>query len=145
MGTLINTHNNMITDEQKKAFADLIKDAEKRFESNFSDEFKKLKSDLSPRLEQRSRAKRLMDDVRSLKGKLGETLAGLRRLGYNVDDGMIAIDYDLEGHARQDYEDVLQSAVEDRDRRLAKFRRAIVDIWTTNDFDQARKIVSEVV
>jgi len=86
-----------------------------------------------------------MDDVRSLKGKLGETLAGLRRLGYNVDDGMIAIDYDLEGHARQDYEDVLQSAVEDRDRRLAKFRRAIVDIWTTNDFDQARKIVSEVV
>jgi hypothetical protein len=141
----MNTTKTMITDEQRKAFADLIKDAERRFESNFGDDFKKLKSDLSPRLEARSRAKQLMENVRSLKGKLAESMTGLRRLGYHVDDGIIAIDYDLDGNARRDYEEVLESAIEERDKRLTKFRKAVVDVWTTNDFDDARRIVSEVV
>src|ERR1700683_1834724 len=105
----------MITDDQRKAFADLIKDAERRFESGFDDYFKELKEDLTPKLQARSRAKAMMESVRSLRGKLAESLNGLRRLGYHVDDGMIAIDYDTQEDMRRELDDIKRSALEERD------------------------------
>src|ERR1039458_5853984 len=132
----------MITDDQRKAFADLIKDAERRFESTFSDEFKQLKEDLTPRLEARTRAKQMMETVRNLRGKLAESLNGLRRMGYQVDDGVIAIDYDTQG---SDLEDIKRSALDERDKRVAQFRKAIFDVWSVQDVDQAKNIVSRVL
>src|SRR5437667_11628158 len=113
----------MITDDQRKAFADLIKDAERRFESGFNDYFKGLKEDLTPRLEARSRAKVLMENVRAFKGKLAEAMHGLRRMGYHVDDGLISIDYDTQGDIRREMEEVKRSALEERDKQAVKFRK----------------------
>ena len=144
-GTLITHTNNMITDDQRKAFADLIKDAERRFESTFSEEFKQLKEDLTPRLEARTRAKQMMENVRNLRGKLAESLNGLRRMGYQVDDGVIAIDYDTQGSDRERLEDIKRSALDDRDKRIAQFRKAIFDVWSVQDVDQAKNIVSRVL
>jgi hypothetical protein len=135
----------MISDDQRKAFADLIKDAERRFESGFNEYFKELKDDLTPKLEAKSRAKVLMENVRSFKGKLAEALNGLRRLGYHVDDGMIAIDYDTQEDVRGQMEEVKRSALEERNKSIAKFRKAIFDVWTAQDADQAKRIVSEVL
>ena len=134
-----------MSDDQRKAFAELIKDAERRFESTFDDDFKRLKSDFTPKLEARSRAKVMMDNVRSLRGKLAESLNGLRRLGYHVDDGMISIDYDLQGDAREELEEMKRSALEERAKWTAKYRKAIFDVWSAQDVDQAKKIVSEVL
>jgi hypothetical protein len=135
----------MITDDQRKAFADLVKDAERRFESGFDDYFKELKEDLTPKLQARSRAKAMMESVRSLRGKLAESLNGLRRLGYHVDDGMIAIDYDTQEDMRRELDDIKRSALEERDKRVAKFRKAVFDVWSAQDVDQAKRIVSEVL
>jgi len=135
----------MITDDQRKAFADLVKDAERRFESGFDDYFKELKEDLTPKLQARSRAKAMMESVRSLRGKLAESLNGLRRLGYHVDDGMIAIDYDMQEDMRRELDEVKRSALEERDKRVAKFRKAVFDVWSAQDVDQAKRIVSEVL
>jgi L-lactate utilization protein LutB len=135
----------MITDDQRKAFADLVKDAERRFESGFDDYFKELKEDLTPKLQARSRAKAMMESVRSLRGKLAESLNGLRRLGYHVDDGMIAIDYDTQEDMRRELDEVKRSALEERDKRVAKFRKAVFDVWSAQDVDQAKRIVSEVL
>jgi hypothetical protein len=135
----------MITDDQRKAFADLVKDAERRFESGFDDYFKELKEDLTPKLQARSRAKAMMESVRSLRGKLAESLNGLRRMGYHVDDGMIAIDYDTQEDMRRELDDVKRSALEERDKRVARFRKAIFDVWSAQDVEQAKRIVSEVL
>jgi len=135
----------MITDDQRRAFADLIRDAERRFESTFSEEFKQLKDDLTPRLEARTRAKQMMETVRSLRGELAESLNGLRRMGYQVDDGVIAIDYDTQGSERRELEDIKRSALDERDKRIAQFRKAIFDVWSAQDADQAKRIVSEVL
>lgn len=135
----------MITDDQRKAFAELVKDAERRFESNFNEHYKQLKQDLSPKLEARSRVKEMMENVRSLRGKLGESLNGLRRLGYHVDDGMIAIDYDTQGDARQELEQIKRSAMEERDETVARYRKAIFDVWSAQDVEQAKQIVTRVL
>jgi len=135
----------MITDDQRKAFAELIKDAERRFESDFDDGLRQLKNDLTPKLEARSRAKVMMENVRSLRGKLAESLNGLRRLGYHVDDGMIAIDYDSNDGLRQEIEEMKRSALQERAARMAKFRKAIFDVWSAYDVDQAKKIVAEAL
>ena len=134
-----------MTDDQRKAFADLIKEAERRFESTFNEEFKQLKEDLTPKLEARSRVKGLMENVRSLRGKLAESLNGLRRMGYHVDDGMIAIDYDTQGDVQRELEEVKRSALDERDKRIAQFRKAIFDVWSVTDVDLAKRIVSEVL
>jgi L-lactate utilization protein LutB len=135
----------MMTDDQRRAFADLIKDAERRFESGFNDYFKELKDDLTPKLEAKSRAKVMMENVRSLRGKLAEGLNGLRRLGYNVDDGMIAIDYDTHEDVRRELEEVKRSAIEERNKSIAKFRKAIFDVWSAQDVEQAKRIAAEVM
>ena len=135
----------MITDDQRKAFAELVKDAERRFESNFNEHYKQLKQDLSPKLEARSRVKEMMENVRSLRGKLGESLNGLRHLGYHVDDGMIAIDYDTQGDARQELEQIKRSALEERDETVARYRKAIFDVWSAQDVEQAKQIVTRVL
>gem|GEM_PF-2524525 len=142
---LTNKITTMITDDQRKAFADLIKDAARRFESGFNDYFKELKEDLTPKLEAKSRAKVMMENVRSLKGKLAESLNGLRRLGYQVDDGMIAIDYDSHDDVRRELEEVKRSAVEERNKSIAKFRKAIFDVWSAQDVEQAKRIAAEVL
>jgi hypothetical protein len=135
----------MITDEQKKAFAELIKDAERRFESGFNDYLKSLKEDLTPKLEAKSRARVMMEHVRALKGKLAETLHGLRKLGYHVDDGMIAIDYDTREETRQELDEVKRSALAERNKSIAKFRKAIFEVWSAQDVEQAKRIAAEVL
>jgi hypothetical protein len=144
-GQANNNTKTMITDDQRKAFADLVKDAERRFESGFNDYFEELKRDLTPKLEARSRAKVMMESVRSLKGKLAESLNGLRRLGYHVDDGMIAIDYDTQGDVRRELDEVKRSALEERNKSIARFRKAIFDVWSAQDVEHAKRIVSEVL
>ena len=87
----------------------------------------------------------MMENVRSLRGKLAESLNGLRRMGYQVDDGVIAIDYDTQGSDRERLEDVKRSALDERDKRIAQFRKAIFDVWSSQDVDHAKKIMSEVL
>lgn len=83
-----------MTEDQRKAYLELIREAERRFEKNFERDFDSLKRELAPKLEGRSRVRNLFDNVRSLRTKLSEALLQLQRVGFRVDDGMIAIDYE---------------------------------------------------
>ena len=50
--------------------------------------------DLTPKIESRSRARSLLDTVRNLTAKLGDASMQLRKMGFHVEDNMIAIDFD---------------------------------------------------
>jgi hypothetical protein len=134
-----------INEDQRKAFADLIKDAERRFDKDFEGYLSDLKNDLTPKIEAKSRARLLLDTVRNLRGKLSEGTMGLRKLGFHVDDGMIAIDYDTRDDVRRELEQVKVTAGEERDKAKAKFRKALFNVLSADTTEEARKIVEEVL
>ncbi len=138
-------YDSHITDDQRKAFADLIRDAQRRFEADFEGYLSSLKDDLSPKIEARARVRGLMDTVRSLKGKLAEAAVGLRKMGFHVDEGMIAIDYDTRGDVRRELEEVKRSALEEREKSIVKFRKAIFDVWSAQNPDEAKKVVESIL
>jgi len=134
-----------LTDDQRKAFASLIQDAQRRFEADFDGYLGSLKNDLTPKIEARAKVRGLMDSVRSLKGKLSEAAMGLRKMGFHVDEGMISIDYDSMDDVRRELEQVKQSALEEREKSITKFRKAIFDVWSAQEADQAKKIVESIL
>lgn len=134
-----------LTDDQKRAYAEMVRDAEKRFESDFDGYLNSLKHDLTPKIEARARVRGLMDTVRTLKSKLSEAAMGLRKLGFHVDEGMIAVDYDTQGDARREMEEVQRAALQEREKSIVKFRKAIFDVWSAENADDAKKIVEAVL
>ena len=146
---LINTNNmyesTRLTDDQKRAFAEMVRDAQKRFESDFDGYLSSLKHDLTPKIEARARVRGLMDSVRVLKSKLSEAANGLRKLGFHVDEGMISVDYDNRSDVRRELEEVQRSALEEREKSMAKFRKAMFEIWSAENADEAKKIVEAVL
>src|ERR1700688_3831162 len=102
-------YDSLISDDQRKAFADLIKEAQRRYEAGFEDYLSALKSELTPKLEAKSRTHALMESVRNLRGKLSEALHGLRKMGFHVDEGMISIDYDNRDTVRRELDEAKRS------------------------------------
>jgi len=134
-----------ISDDQRKAFADLIREAERRFEKDFDGYFDSIKRDLAPRVEARSRTRNLFEAVRSLRTKLSDALGQLRTMGYHVDDGMIAIDYEPQENPKQELEAIQQEAIEQRNVRRVKFRKALFDVLSAQTVDEARQLVEKVI
>lgn len=134
-----------LTDDQKRAFAEMVRDAQKRFESDFDGYLSSLKHDLTPKLEARARVRGLMESVRTLKSKLAEAAQGLRKLGFHVDEGMISVDYDIQGDARAEMEEVQRAAMQEREKSITKFRKAMFDVWSAENADDAKKIVEAVL
>jgi hypothetical protein len=135
----------MITEEQRKAFADLIKEAEKRFENEFDGYLNSLKHELTPKLEARSKARALFDMVRNLRGKLSEATNALRKMGFHVEDGIISIDYDTGDDVRGQIDEVKRGAQEERQKVKAKFRSALFSVLSAQSVDEARKVVEAVL
>jgi hypothetical protein len=134
-----------ITEEQRKAFAELVKDAERKFDKDFDGYLNELKHDLTPKIEAKTRARMLLESVRTLRSKLSEATMGLRKLGFHVDDGMIAIDYDTRDDTRRELEQVKQTANEERDKAKAKFRKALFNVLSADTTEEAKRIVEEVL
>lgn len=136
----------LITDEQRKAFADLIKESEKRHEQMFGDYLKSLKDEVAPKLEAKSRVRQFMDDLRNFRAKTAEAADGLRRLGFRVvDDGLISVDIDVDRDARRQLEEARRSAYAEHEEQSAKFRKAIFDVWSAKTADEAREIVRRLM
>jgi len=134
-----------ITDEQRKAFADIIREAERRFEKDFDGYYDSIKRDLAPKVEARSRTRNLFESVRTLRTKLSEALGQLRSMGYHVDDGMISIDYEPQNNGRQELEEIQNEALEQRNVKRAKFRKALFDVLSAQTVDEARVLVEKVI
>lgn len=134
-----------ITDQQRKEFADLIREAERRFEKDFDGYFDSIKRDLAPKIEARSRVRNVFDTVRSLRSKLSEALSQLQKMGYRVEDGMIAIDYEPQDYGKSEMESIKHEALEQRDGKRLKFRKALFDVLSAHTVDEARRIVEEVI
>jgi hypothetical protein len=134
-----------ITDEQRKAFADLIREAERRFEKDFDGYFDSIKRDLAPRAEARSRTRNLFEAVRSMRTKLSDALGQLQKMGYRVDDGMIAIDYEPQDNGKAELESIQQEAIEQRNVKRMKFRKALFDVLSAQTVDEARELVEKII
>jgi hypothetical protein len=139
--------NTPITDEHRKAFADFIRDAERRFDAEFNLRLDSLKHDLSNKFDGRSKVRQLqlLEMMRVLRGKLSEASAGLRKLGFHVDDGIVTVDYESSGDPRKELEEVKQVIFEERDKAKAKFRQSIFNVLSSQTVEEARKIVEEVL
>ena len=138
-------NNEHISDEQRKAFVDLVREAERRFEKDFDGYFDSMKRDLAPRAEARSRVRNLFEAVRSMRAKMSEALGQLRSLGYHVDDGMIAIDYEPHDTGKAELESIQQEAIEQRNVKRMKFRKAMFDVLSAQTVDEARQLVERVI
>jgi hypothetical protein len=136
-------YENQISEDQRKAFLELIRDAQKRYERDFDDYLGSLKGGLAPKLEAHARARSLMETVRHLRGKLSEAITGLRQLGFSVEDGMIAIDYATSDDVRREVDEVRRSAKEEREKSLSNFRSATLTLLSASTVDEARKIVEQ--
>ena len=138
-------NNEHISDEQRKQFADLIREAERRFEKDFDGYFDSIKNDLAPRAEVRSRTRHLFEAVRAMRTKLTDALGQLRSMGYHVDDGMIAIDYEPQDNGKAELESIQQEAIQQRNVKRMKFRKALFDVLSAQSVDEARQLVEKVI
>ena len=135
-----------ITDEQRKAFAELIKQSQSRFEDRWNAYLKSLKDEWAPKLDERSKVRRFMEEIRNLRSKISEAAENLRRMGFRVlDDGLISVDYDVTRDARRELEESIKATEVERDQQEARYRKALFDVWSSQSVDQAREIVSRVV
>src|ERR1700737_4556077 len=102
---------NTIPDEQRKAFSELIKQQQKRLSDRYDGYMKSLRSEWAPRLQERSKVQRVMEEIRNLRGKLSEYAENLRRMGFRVvDDGFISVDYDVAGDTHRQLEESIKAA-----------------------------------
>ncbi len=65
-GTISTTNmyeSTRLTDDQKRAFAEIIRDTQKRFESDFDGYLSSLTHHLSPKIDARARGRGLMDTI----------------------------------------------------------------------------------
>jgi hypothetical protein len=134
-----------ISEDQRRAFLDLIKDAQKRYENDFEDYLGSLKGGLGPKLEARARVQTLMENVRHFRGKLSEAITGLRQMGFRVDDGMISIDVGTGDDLRRELDEARHSAKEERQKSIQNFKAATLAILSASTVDEARKIVEQFV
>jgi hypothetical protein len=131
-----------ISDEQRKAFAELIKHQQKRYGDRYGEYLKSLRQEWGPRIDGMSKARRVMDDIRNLRSKISDAAEHLRRMGFRVvDDGLISVDLESVGGDRKDMEEAIKAAEIERDQQDATFRRAFFDLWSTKSVDEAREIV----
>jgi hypothetical protein len=137
---------NTITDEQRKAFSELIKQQQKRLADRYDGYMKSLRTEWEPKLQGRSKVQRVMEEIRHLRGKLSEHADNLRHLGYRViDDGFISVDYDVAGDTTRQLEESIKAAEVERDQQESQFRRAFFDVWSAENVDEAREIVARVL
>lgn len=135
-----------MTDEQRKAFAELIKQSQSRFEDRCNAYLKSVKDEWAPKLDERSKVRRFMEEIRSLRSKISEAAENLRRMGFRVvDDGLISVDYDVTRDARRELDDSIKATEIERDQQEARYRKALFDVWSSQSVGQAREIVSRVV
>src|SRR3984885_14961826 len=121
-----------ITDEQRKAFAELIKQQQKRYGDRYGDYVKSLKQEWGPRIDGMSKARRVMDEIRHLRSKISEAAEHLRTMGFRVvDDGLISVDLERPGADRRDMEEAIKAAEIEREQNEAVFRKAFFDLWST--------------
>ena len=137
---------NTITDEQRKAFSELIKQQQKRLSDRYDGYMKSLRAEWAPKLQERSKVQRVMEEIRSLRAKLSEYAENLRRMGFRVvDDGFISVDYDVAGDTHRQLEESIKAAEVERDQQESHFRKAFFDVWSAENVDEAREIVARVL
>jgi hypothetical protein len=137
---------NTITDEQRKAFAELIKQSQTRFEDRYNGYLKSLKDEWAPKLDDRSKVRRFTEEIRNLRSKLSDAADNLRRMGFRVvDDGFISVDHDVTNNARRELDENIRSAEAERDQEEAKFRKAYFNVWSAQSVDEAKEIVSRLL
>jgi hypothetical protein len=138
-------NDNSITDEQRKAFAELIKQQQTRFEDRYNGHLKSLREEWAPKLDDRSKVRRFTEEIRNLRSKLSEAADNLRRMGFRVvDDGFISVDHDVTNNARRELEDTVRAAEVERDQEEAKFRKAFFNVWSAQSVDEAKEIVGRI-
>jgi len=136
----------ILTDEQRKAFANLIREQQKRDESSFGDFLKSLKDAFTPKFDRGTKVRTAMDQLRYLRGKLTEVADTLRQNGFRVvDDGIVSVDYDVSNAPFNDFEKTRLKAQEEHAANEEAYRKGILEIWSARTQDEARAIVQRLL
>jgi hypothetical protein len=136
----------VISEEQRKGFANLIREAQQRVEKSFDSRMRELKDELAPRLEAGTKVRHVIEQIRGLRGKLGEAAEQLRRYGYRVlDDGFVSVDYDATNEPYGQFEAQKRSLLSQRDEMIESCRQSLFDVLSARTPDEAREIVRKLM
>ena len=129
-------------------FARLLTDAKEREEELLDSESaidSRVEEEFLPKLAKQHGASRLIAKVRKLRTEFQDAEGALDDLGFSCDNDSISLKYDAPNRLRQTLEAEKRSARRERERSLKKFDRAILNVWTAESADQAKRIVEPLL
>jgi hypothetical protein len=135
---------------QREVIARLLAEARKRQEGLLESEWeldRRVKAEFLPKLAEERGGGDLFGKVLTLKSQLRDAERDLENLGFCCDDeGRIDL---INYHAPKDLEKALEDkqreAKAERQRSLTKFDLAVLNVWTANSADEAKRIVGELL
>ena len=135
-------------EKQRAAFARLVEEAKKREESELeseSDVDDRIESEILPKLAKECGASALIAKIRKLTKEVEEAEEALGKLGFSCDEDSISLNYDAPKNLRNALAEAKRAALKERQAVLKKYDRAILDIWATEDAQEAKKIVERII
>ena len=134
--------------KQREMFAKLLAQAKERVQVDLENDYAigaNVEAELLPKLAEESGATELIAKTRKLEKELEETEAALSKLGFKCEGDSVSLKYNAPESLSNAMDAAKRSARQERDKVLKKYDRAILGIWASEDAQEAKKIVEELL
>ena len=134
--------------KQREMFARLLAEAKERIQAELETDHsvdRRVEAELLPKLVQEHGASDLITKVRKLSKELGEAETALRKLGFSCDENRIEVHFDAPEALTEALEAAKRSAQQERNKVLKKYDLAILSVWASDDAQEARKAVEDLL
>lgn len=134
--------------KQREMFARLLAEAKERVQTELANDYSvdhRVEAELLPKLAEEHGATELISKVRKLRRELEDADTALNKLGFSCTEDDISLQYDGPEALSDALTAAKRSARQERNKVLTKYDRAILSIWASDDAQEAKKIVEELL
>ena len=138
--------------KQREMFAQLLAQAKERIQEELESDHpvdRRVEAELLPKLVKEHGASDLITKVRKLSKELGQAETALRQLGFSCDENRIEVHYDAPEALTKTLEAAKRSARQERNKVLRKYDKkydlATLSVWASDDAQEARKAVEDLL
>jgi hypothetical protein len=134
--------------KQREIFARMLQEARKREEAELESEYvvdNRVEAEIVPKLAEEHGASALIARVRKLHKEIEEAEKALEALGFSCDEDSISLEHDAPKGLREALDTAKRSARRERQMALKRYDRAILEVWTAEDVEAAKRIVAELL
>ncbi|MBI4444317.1 MAG: hypothetical protein HY645_00290 [Acidobacteria bacterium] len=134
--------------KQREMFARLLAQAKERIQAELESDYSvdyRVETEALPKLAEEHGASEMIANVRELHKELEEAETALRKLGFSYDEKRIELHHEAPKALREALEAAKHSARQARYKVLKKYDLAILSVWASEDVQEARKIVEELL